>query len=309
MALYRNVRYGTERDRARGTSRASLIGSSTVVSPACKRGGDTGFETAASAPVPKVLISPHAGYIYSGRVAAAGYRWLALVRERITRAVLLGPSHFVGFHGLAAASAGGWQTRWAACRSTGTLPNGFASHRPRLPPVRESRQSVTARAGRHGLSALEPGRASDSRPRQRVRNRCNRHAARSAPSGPERTQQFRNRCLPHACARGRRRSKTLSDLRGLYLGHDHVLCRTGHFDTAPCRRPARDGVRSAERFIDADRMEMCGLAMGHVNERQKEAEALPACVGSEDQSDRHHFAKTGVLGEDFTGLKLLLERP
>src|SRR6516164_8207741 len=125
MALYRNVRYGTERDRARGTSRASLIGSSTVVSPACKRGGDTGFETAASAPVPKVLISPHAGYIYSGRVAAAGYRWLALVRERITRAVLLGPSHFVGFHGLAAASAGGWQTRWAACRSTalGRAPN------------------------------------------------------------------------------------------------------------------------------------------------------------------------------------------
>src|SRR6516162_7194451 len=98
MALYRNVRYGTERDRARGTSRASLIGSSTVVSPARKRGGEPGFETAASAPVPKVLISPHAGYIYSGRVAAAGYRRLALVRERITRVVLLGPSHFVGFH-------------------------------------------------------------------------------------------------------------------------------------------------------------------------------------------------------------------
>jgi AmmeMemoRadiSam system protein B len=57
-----------------------------------------------------VLISPHAGYIYSGRVAAAGYRRLALVRERITRVVLLGPSHFVGFHGLAAASADGWQT-------------------------------------------------------------------------------------------------------------------------------------------------------------------------------------------------------
>jgi AmmeMemoRadiSam system protein B len=31
-----------------------------------------GTETAAAVPVPKVLISPHAGYIYSGRVAAAG---------------------------------------------------------------------------------------------------------------------------------------------------------------------------------------------------------------------------------------------
>jgi AmmeMemoRadiSam system protein B len=69
-----------------------------------------GTETVAAAPVPKVLISPHAGYIYSGRVAAAGYRRLAPARERITRVVLLGPSHVVGFHGLAAASADGWQT-------------------------------------------------------------------------------------------------------------------------------------------------------------------------------------------------------
>ena len=36
-----------------------------------------GTETAAAAPVPKVLISPHAGYNYSGCVAAAGYRRLA----------------------------------------------------------------------------------------------------------------------------------------------------------------------------------------------------------------------------------------
>ena len=69
-----------------------------------------GTETGAAAPVPKVLISPHAGYIYSGHVAAAGYRQLAPARERITRVVLLGPSHFVGFHGLAAASADSWQT-------------------------------------------------------------------------------------------------------------------------------------------------------------------------------------------------------
>ena len=69
-----------------------------------------GTETGAAAPVPKVLISPHAGYIYSGHVAAAGYRQVAPARERITRVVLLGPSHFVAFHGLAAASADGWQT-------------------------------------------------------------------------------------------------------------------------------------------------------------------------------------------------------
>jgi len=70
--------------------------------------GSTG--TAAIVPVPKALIAPHAGYIYSGPIAAAGYSRLTPVRERITRVVLLGPSHFVGFQGLAADSAEGWQT-------------------------------------------------------------------------------------------------------------------------------------------------------------------------------------------------------
>ena len=69
-----------------------------------------GAETATVAPVPKALIAPHAGYIYSGPIAAAGYSRLAPARERITRVVLLGPSHFVGFHGMAAGSADGWQT-------------------------------------------------------------------------------------------------------------------------------------------------------------------------------------------------------
>jgi len=36
--------------------------------------GSTG--SAAIAPIPKALIAPHAGYIYSGPIAAAGYRRL-----------------------------------------------------------------------------------------------------------------------------------------------------------------------------------------------------------------------------------------
>jgi len=67
-------------------------------------------EIAAIAPVPKALIAPHAGYIYSGPIAAAGYSRLAPARERIRRVVLLGPSHFGGFHGMATSSAEGWQT-------------------------------------------------------------------------------------------------------------------------------------------------------------------------------------------------------
>lgn len=53
-------------------------------------------------PAPKALIAPHAGYIYSGPVAATGYACLKPVKDMIKRVVLLGPSHRVGFHGLSA---------------------------------------------------------------------------------------------------------------------------------------------------------------------------------------------------------------
>jgi len=60
---------------------------------------------AGTADSPKAIIVPHAGYIYSGPIAAAAYRKLEPLRERITRVVLLGPSHRVGFFGLAVSSA------------------------------------------------------------------------------------------------------------------------------------------------------------------------------------------------------------
>jgi len=43
----------------------------------------------------KGLISPHAGYIYSGVVAAAGYKILKNFNDSIKRVVILGPSHRV----------------------------------------------------------------------------------------------------------------------------------------------------------------------------------------------------------------------
>lgn len=54
---------------------------------------------------PKALIAPHAGYMYSGPVAATAYGSLAPWRKGIRRVVLLGPSHHVAFHGLATSSA------------------------------------------------------------------------------------------------------------------------------------------------------------------------------------------------------------
>src|SRR5687767_15913501 len=51
--------------------------------------------------VPKAIIAPHAGYIYSGPVAASVYTLLAPARRRIERVVLLGPTHRVAVRGLA----------------------------------------------------------------------------------------------------------------------------------------------------------------------------------------------------------------
>jgi AmmeMemoRadiSam system protein B/AmmeMemoRadiSam system protein A len=62
---------------------------------------------AAARPVnvrPKALIVPHAGYIYSGPIAASAYAALAPIRDRIRRVVLLGPAHLVWLRGLGSVS-------------------------------------------------------------------------------------------------------------------------------------------------------------------------------------------------------------
>lgn len=66
-----------------------------------------GYLAAASgrAVAPKVLIAPHAGYIYSGPVAASAYAQLAPLKGRIKHVILVGPSHRVGFNGLALCTA------------------------------------------------------------------------------------------------------------------------------------------------------------------------------------------------------------
>jgi len=63
-------------------------------------------ETHATAEImPKAIIVPHAGYIYSGPVAAPAYHSLIQYKDQIKRVVLLGPSHRVAVNGLALSSA------------------------------------------------------------------------------------------------------------------------------------------------------------------------------------------------------------
>jgi len=61
-------------------------------------------------PAPKALIVPHAGYVYSGPVAASAYARLLPARGTIRRVVLLGPSHKVAYRGIAASTDEAYQT-------------------------------------------------------------------------------------------------------------------------------------------------------------------------------------------------------
>jgi AmmeMemoRadiSam system protein B len=63
-----------------------------------------------NAPTPKALIVPHAGYVYSGPIAASGYARIGGQRSTIRRVVLLGPSHRIPLRGLAASSADAFDT-------------------------------------------------------------------------------------------------------------------------------------------------------------------------------------------------------
>ncbi len=56
------------------------------------------------------LIAPHAGYVYSGPVAASAYARLARRQRKFRKVVLIGPDHHVGFGGLAASSARAFET-------------------------------------------------------------------------------------------------------------------------------------------------------------------------------------------------------
>ena len=71
-----------------------------------------GFLRAAPAdmPIPRAMIVPHAGYIYSGPVAATGYACLLNPDIAVKHVVLLGPAHRVPFRGLATTTATAFAT-------------------------------------------------------------------------------------------------------------------------------------------------------------------------------------------------------
>ena len=59
---------------------------------------------------PKALIAPHAGYVYSGQVAAAAFATLQDNARAVARVVLIGPAHHVPVRGIAAPTQDAFET-------------------------------------------------------------------------------------------------------------------------------------------------------------------------------------------------------
>ncbi len=103
----------------------------------------------ADGPVPKAIIAPHAGYVYSGSVAATAYARLMPGRETLRRVVLLGPAHRIPFRGLAASAAAAFETPLGEVR----LDHDALEKVLRLPQVQ---RLDLAHAGEHSLEVQLP---------------------------------------------------------------------------------------------------------------------------------------------------------
>jgi AmmeMemoRadiSam system protein B len=99
--------------------------------------------------VPKAVIVPHAGYVYSGPIAARAYAQLAVGREAIRRVVLLGPTHRVAVRGLAVPSVAAFATPLG----TVEIDRAAVAVALALPQVRES---DAAHAFEHSLEVQLP---------------------------------------------------------------------------------------------------------------------------------------------------------
>jgi AmmeMemoRadiSam system protein B len=76
------------------------------------------------------LVSPHAGLVYSGPVAAHGYRLLR--QRRLDVIVLVGPSHYIPFTGVSIWPRGAFETPFGALRIDETAAQELID---RCPPV------------------------------------------------------------------------------------------------------------------------------------------------------------------------------
>jgi AmmeMemoRadiSam system protein B len=93
-----------------------------------------------SEPLAVALVMPHAGYVYSGRTAAAAAVQLAACQRQIRTVAVLGPAHFMPVEGIVLSPADRWRTPLgtvpvdAELRAlAGALPDVVVDGEPFLP--------------------------------------------------------------------------------------------------------------------------------------------------------------------------------
>ncbi len=75
------------------------------------------------------LVEPHAGYVYSGPIAAYGYKLLSKHQTEIKKIILLGPSHYAGFSGAAESGFDYWETPLGKVKAGSVMKKVKSEHR------------------------------------------------------------------------------------------------------------------------------------------------------------------------------------
>lgn len=98
---------------------------------------------------PCALVAPHAGYSYSGPIAAEAFSTLSSWRDRFRRVVVVGPSHYVEFSGIATSGATSFATPLGEIK----IDRGTEDRLARLPQMRVLRE---AHSQEHSLEVELP---------------------------------------------------------------------------------------------------------------------------------------------------------
>jgi len=183
------------------------------------------------------LIAPHAGLMYSGPVAAHAYRLLA--GRRFDVAVIVGPSHFVGFDGVAVYASGGFDTPFGIV----PIDAGSAAALAQASPL--VREHAPAHAREHSIEMQLPFLA---------------HLAPGLPIVPlvmgRQTAATAN-ALGDALAnvfRGRRALLVAST----DLSHYHAAAEAARLDAVVIDRVSRLDAEGLQAAIDANPEHACG---------------------------------------------------
>ena len=183
------------------------------------------------------LVAPHAGLMYSGPVAAHAYR---LLRGRsFDVAVLVGPSHFVGFDGVALPRAAGFETPFGVAPVAGEVVDALM----RATPV--VREHAAAHTREHSLEMQLPflQRLAPTTPIvPLVMGYQTDETARALADGLTKVLRGRNALLVAS-----------SD-----LSHYHDAVTAGRLDAVVVDHVARFDADGLQRALDAEPDHACG---------------------------------------------------